>query len=244
MAFSVATGRPQSELIMAARAAPTGELHQTGSRYLPARARHARTLQDRPVRRIIGDNALRKDRTMNQRRSFLKSSVVLASALSLPALSKAAKAANEQPAERTLRLYNTHTGESLKSVFWAEGQFQPEALQDINRLLRDHRNNQIKQMDPQLLVLLDKVASQFGDQHVLHVISGYRSPETNAMLHEHTSGVAKHSLHIEGKAIDVRLPGTDLASLHKAAVSARGGGVGYYPASDFVHMDTGRVRYW
>jgi uncharacterized protein YcbK (DUF882 family) len=179
---------------------------------------------------------------MNKRRSFLKSSAVFASALSLPVLSKAAAA--DTPNERALRLYNTHTGESLRSIFWAEGQFIPDALQDINKLLRDHRNNQVSQMDPQLLVLLDKVSAKFGDQHVLHVISGYRSPETNAMLHENSNGVAKHSLHMEGKAIDVRLPGTDLRLLHKAAMAAGGGGVGYYPDSQFVHMDTGRVRYW
>jgi uncharacterized protein YcbK (DUF882 family) len=185
---------------------------------------------------------LRKDCTMNPRRSFLKSSVVLTSALSLPALSKAA--ALGKPNERALRLYNTHTGESLRSIFWAEGQFVPEALRDINKLLRDHRNNKITQMDPQLLVLLDKVSAQFGDQHVLHVISGYRSPESNAHLHELSKGVATHSLHMEGKAIDIRLPGTDLAALHRAAIAARGGGVGYYPDSQFVHIDTGRVRYW
>jgi uncharacterized protein YcbK (DUF882 family) len=179
---------------------------------------------------------------MNQRRSFLKSSAVLASALSLPAVSKASTKA--AASERALRLYNTHTGESVHSIFWAEGQFVPEALKDINRLLRDHRNNQVSQMDPQLLVLLDKVSAQFGDQQVLHVISGYRSPETNAKLHENSSGVAKHSLHMEGKAIDIRLPGTDLATLHKAVMAAKGGGVGYYPDSQFVHMDTGRVRYW
>jgi uncharacterized protein YcbK (DUF882 family) len=178
---------------------------------------------------------------MNQRRSFLKSSAVLASALSVPALSKAAA---NPPNERALRLYNTHTGESLRSIFWAEGQFIPEAMHDINKLLRDHRNNQVAQMDPQLVILLDRVSAQFGDQHVLHVISGYRSPQSNALLHERTSGVAKHSLHMDGKAIDVRLPGVDLRALHKAAMAARGGGVGYYADSQFVHLDTGRVRYW
>jgi len=190
---------------------------------------------------------------MNRRRSFLKSSAVLASVLGTPALSRAANIppTTLPPAtpatasgERVLRLYNTHTGESLRSIFWAEGQFIPEALQDINKLLRDHRNNQVAAMDPQLMLLLDRVSAQFGDHPTLHVISGYRSPETNAMLHENTNGVAKHSLHMEGKAIDVRLPGTDLAKLHKAAMAARGGGVGYYPDSDFVHMDVGRVRYW
>lgn len=110
---------------------------------------------------------------MNKRRSFLKTSVVLASALGVPAMARAAAAA---PNERTLRLYNTHTGESIKSVFWADGQFVPEALTDINHLLRDHRNNSITNMDPQLLLLLDQVSAKFGGTDVLHVISGYRSP--------------------------------------------------------------------
>ena len=178
---------------------------------------------------------------MNQRRSFLKSSVVLASALGVPAFARAAAA---MPYERTLRLYNTHTGESLRSVFWAEGKFLPDALQDINRLLRDHRNNTVAPIDPELLVLIDRVSAQFGSQNMLHVISGYRSPESNRLLAERGGGVAKHSLHMEGKAIDVRIPGRDLASLHKAALNARGGGVGYYPDSQFVHMDTGRLRSW
>jgi uncharacterized protein YcbK (DUF882 family) len=178
---------------------------------------------------------------MNQRRSFLRSSVVLASAASMPVLAKAATAA---PNERMLRLYNTHTGESLRSVFWAEGRFIPDALQDINKLLRDHRNDKVSEMDPQLLVLLDQVSAKFGDQHVLHVISGYRSPESNNKLRANSGGVAKHSLHMDGKAIDVRIPGRDIAKLHKAALAVRGGGVGYYPESQFVHMDTGRLRSW
>jgi uncharacterized protein YcbK (DUF882 family) len=178
---------------------------------------------------------------MNQRRSFLKSSVVLASAIGMPALAKAAQPA---PAERTLRLYNTHTGESLRSVFWAEGQFIPDALKDINKLLRDHRNDKIAEMDPKLIVLLNDVSDKFGDSQVLHIISGYRSPESNAKLHANSNGVAKHSMHMEGKAIDIRMPGKDLAQLHKAAMSMKAGGVGYYPESQFVHMDTGRVRYW
>jgi uncharacterized protein YcbK (DUF882 family) len=177
---------------------------------------------------------------MTHRRSFLKSSAVLASALAVPALARAAAA----PYERTLRLYNTHTGETLRSVFWAEGKFVPEALDDINKLLRDHRNNRIEAIDPQLLVLLDRVSAQFGNSQLLHVISGYRSPESNRKLAERSGGVAKHSLHMDGKAIDVRIPGRDLANLHKAALQARGGGVGYYPDSQFVHMDTGRVRSW
>ena len=130
---------------------------------------------------------------MNQRRSFLKTSVALASVIGMPALAKAAQPAQ---GERVLRLYNTHTGESLKSVFWAEGQFIPDALQDINKLLRDHRNNKIATMDPQLLVLLNDVGSKFGDAQ-LHIISGYRSPESNAKLAAASGGVAKHSMHMD-----------------------------------------------
>ncbi len=178
---------------------------------------------------------------MTHRRSFLKTSVVLASALSVPALARAAAAPQ---GERTLRLYNTHTGESLRSVFWAEGQFVPESLNEINKLLRDHRNNAIAPIDPQLLVLLNRVSDQFGSEQVLHIISGYRSPESNAKLAAASNGVAKHSMHLEGKAIDIRMPGRDLASVHKAALGARSGGVGYYPSSQFVHLDTGRLRNW
>jgi uncharacterized protein YcbK (DUF882 family) len=185
---------------------------------------------------------------MNQRRSFLKSSAMLASVIGAPAVIKSAKAATVPgtvpPNERILRLYNTHTGESLRSIFWAEGQFIPEALQDINKLLRDHRNNKVSTIDPQLLVLLDRISAQYGSHPTVHIISGYRSPETNAMLHENTPGVAKHSLHMEGKAMDVRIPGQDLAKLHKIVMAQKAGGVGYYPESDFVHMDVGRVRYW
>lgn len=181
---------------------------------------------------------------MNQRRSFLKSSVVIASALSVPAFAKAAQTTKVDPVERALRLYNTHTGESLRSIFWAEGQYIPDALKDINKLLRDHRSNTITEMDPKLLTLLNRVSDKFGGSDVLHVISGYRSPETNRKLAAASGGVAKHSMHLEGKAIDIRLPGRDLAQLHKAALAVRGGGVGYYPSSQFVHMDTGRVRTW
>jgi uncharacterized protein YcbK (DUF882 family) len=202
--------------------------------------------------RIMVTREQYKESLMNQRRSFLKSSAVLASVLGAPAISKAAAktapvapaAAAAAPNERILRLYNTHTGESLRSIFWAEGQFIPDALQDINKLLRDHRNNKIAPIDPQLLVLLDRISAKFGDHPTLHIISGYRSPETNEMLHENTTGVAKHSLHMDGKAIDVRIPGQDLAKLHRIAMAERAGGVGYYPDSQFVHMDVGRVRYW
>jgi len=183
---------------------------------------------------------------MNQRRSFLKSSALLASVLGVPALARASAPTDTADAarERTLRMYNTHTGESLRSVFWADGNFVPDAMNDINKLLRDHRNNQIAAIDPKLLFLLDQVSSQVASGSVLHIISGYRSAESNQLLANKSNGVARHSMHLEGKAIDVRIPGRDLASLHKAALRAGGGGVGYYPDSQFVHLDTGRMRNW
>jgi len=181
---------------------------------------------------------------MIQRRAFLKSSLLLASSsLSLPVLANNASGALS--GECCLRFYNTHTGEKLKSTFWAEGAFVPEALQDINKVLRDHRSNKIADMDPQLLLLLGQLNAKLDNSKELHIISGYRAPESNAFLRSHGSGgVAKRSLHMDGKAIDIRLPGTDLRTLQKAAKSLQGGGVGYYADSQFVHMDTGRVRYW
>ena len=179
---------------------------------------------------------------MMQRRAFLKSSLFLAApSLSIPALAKTAQPAS---GERVLRLYNTHTGEKLNTTFWAEGEFIPDAMKDINKVLRDHRNNKIAQMDPALLLLLTQLNDKLENGRELHIISGYRSPESNAKLHAASGGVAKRSLHMDAKAIDIRLPGKDLKMLHKAAMSLKGGGVGYYASSQFVHMDTGRVRYW
>ncbi len=179
---------------------------------------------------------------MMQRRAFLKSSLLLATpTLSIPAFAKTAQAV---PGERTLRLYNTHTGEKLSTTFWAEGEFIPDAMKDINKVLRDHRNNKVAEMDPELMLLLSQLNGKLDNNKELHIISGYRSPESNAKLRSASGGVAKHSLHMEAKAIDIRLPGQDLRMLQKAAMSLKGGGVGYYADSQFVHMDTGRVRYW
>jgi len=111
-------------------------------------------------------------------------------------------------------------------------------------LLRDHRADASSAMDPKLLDLLHQLQTKVEHQGEFHVISGYRSPATNEMLSKHSSGVAKRSYHMLGQAIDVRLPGFDTRQLHKAAKSLKGGGVGYYASSDFVHLDVGRVRYW
>ena len=111
-------------------------------------------------------------------------------------------------------------------------------------MLRDFRANEVKPIDPALLDLLTQIQHRLGTNESFQVISGYRSPLTNAMLHANSEGVAVHSLHIEGKAIDIRVPGRSLEQLRGAALALRDGGVGYYPKSDFVHVDTGRVRFW
>lgn len=165
----------------------------------------------------------------------------LASALAGKAMAAVAVA---DPAERGLRLYNTHTGEQSDTVYWADGIYRPDGLAELGRLLRDHRSNEIGNIHPGLLDLLFLLSRSLDTQERFQVISGYRSPATNAMLHKKSGGVAAHSLHMEGLAIDIRVPGRDLANVRGAAIALQGGGVGYYPASDFVHVDIGRVRTW
>lgn len=151
--------------------------------------------------------------------------------------------ASEAP-ERSISFYNLHTGESLKTTFWADGGYVSEGLREIDHVLRDFRTGDVTAMDPGLFDLLHALSERLGTQSTFQVISGYRSPATNAMLHEHSSGVASNSFHIRGKAIDIRLPDRDLADIQRAALSLRAGGVGYYPRSDFVHVDTGPIRHW
>lgn len=175
----------------------------------------------------------------NSRRNFLKLGM-LAAALPLPAMAKAWQSAPE----RRLRFHNLHTGEHLDLAYWVQGEYVPESLTEINHLLRDFRNGEVAVIEPGLLDLLNRVDVALGASQPFQVISGYRSPATNHLLAERSSGVAKHSLHMEGKAIDIRIPGIALADLRKTGLALRGGGVGYYPASDFVHLDVGRVRTW
>jgi uncharacterized protein YcbK (DUF882 family) len=145
---------------------------------------------------------------------------------------------------RVVELVHTHTHEQLALTVPASGAYASDGLAALNRFLRDHRTGDIHPIDPGLLDILADLHEAVGASGAFHVISGYRSPGTNAMLRDRSRGVAAGSLHVEGRAIDVRLPGVDSASLRDAAISLRRGGVGYYPSSDFVHLDTGRVRTW
>jgi uncharacterized protein YcbK (DUF882 family) len=146
--------------------------------------------------------------------------------------------------EKSLSFYNTHTGENLTAIYWSEGTYLPQALADINYILRDYRTGDVKAIDTDLLDLLFVLHQKLESKRPFNIISGYRSQETNFLLNSASRGVAKNSLHIDGKAIDIRIPGYELKTLKRAAVDLRRGGVGYYPVSDFVHVDVGRIRYW
>ena len=145
---------------------------------------------------------------------------------------------------RSLSLQNLHTGERLATEYWANGAYHPDALAAINHVLRDHRTGAEHPMKTELLDLLHKLHGRLEVNSPFQIISGYRSPETNAKLAAASSGVAHQSLHMQGMAIDIRVPGVDLRDLRKCAKAMGAGGVGYYAASNFVHIDVGRVRYW
>ena len=166
----------------------------------------------------------------------------LSPVLGSTALAQTAPALSTDP--RRVVVHNLHTGESLDAVYWEQGRYVPDALGAVNKVLRDYRTGDVHTMDPRLLDLLHQVHGRVGGQQPFQVISGYRSPRTNALMHARSGQVAAHSLHMDGMAIDVRMEGVALDHLHKAAADLKIGGVGLYPASDFVHMDVGRVRYW
>jgi uncharacterized protein YcbK (DUF882 family) len=147
-------------------------------------------------------------------------------------------------AERWLELANTHTGEVLAVAYRSSTGFAADALVKLQRLLRDYRNDQQHPIDSGLYDQLHEFALAAGAEPRFEVISGYRSPQTNAMLHERSAGVAVGSLHVQGRAIDVRLRGVSCARLRDIALSKARGGVGYYERSDFLHVDTGAVRTW
>lgn len=177
------------------------------------------------------------------RRDFLTAGLAVTAACLLPCNALAA-VPNIFIAERTLSFHNTHTGENVKAVYWSEGEYVPQALTDINHILRDHRTGEEKEIDTGLVELLFDLGRKLKSTRPFHIISGYRSPQTNSTLNAGSSGVARNSLHIKGMAIDIRLPGYELKTLQRAAFDLRRGGVGYYPSSNFLHVDVGRVRYW
>jgi uncharacterized protein YcbK (DUF882 family) len=177
------------------------------------------------------------------RRDFLKVSagVLAGSLLPLPVLAATLKSAD---AKRTVTLFNIHTNETASVCYYDQGNYCPDALEKVNYILRDYRTDDILPIDPFLLDQLFALKSRIRPRTPFHVISGYRTPATNAMLRKVSTGVARSSLHTRGQAIDIRLPGYNTRRLRDLSLKLKAGGVGYYPKSDFVHLDTGRVRTW
>lgn len=150
-----------------------------------------------------------------------------------------------RPPEYRLRLYHLHTGESLDIVYRAGDAYLPGALAKLDYFLRDHRTGDVHHFDPRLYDVLEDLAKAAGyPTGEIDIVCGYRSPWSNEFLRRHTAGVAEHSLHVQAEAIDLRMPGVNTYKLRRAAVSLHRGGVGYYPGSDFIHVDIGRVRQW
>lgn len=141
-------------------------------------------------------------------------------------------------------IHNLHTGETLDAVYWETGRYVPDALASAMRVMRDWRNGDEHPIEPRLFDVLHAIQSTLGANRPVQLISGYRSPATNAMLHAESGQVAVHSQHLLGKASDIRIEGVELANLHRAALSLKAGGVGFYPRSNFVHVDVGPVRQW
>ena len=184
------------------------------------------------------------------RRRFLSSLAVgipllgLAPDLLASALGSTSSTPAAALATRALDFAHTHTGEHLSVEYFSGGSYLPDALSTVNHFLRDFRTGDVHTIDAGLLDLLHSLTQLTGTSKPFQVISGYRSPKTNGMLRQRSEGVAAGSLHMQGQAIDIRLADVPLAKLRNAALTIERGGVGYYPASDFVHVDTGRVRRW
>lgn len=180
-----------------------------------------------------------------QRRAILKMGLAgfLASATPLVMMSKASAAVN-YGGTYSVALKHAHTGESFSGVYRVGNRYLPESFEKLNYVLRDFRTGDIFPMDPRVVDIISAVQAKTRTGRPLEVLSGYRSPKTNNMLRHETSGVAKNSMHLYGQAIDFRIDGFNTGRLRKVAMGMKAGGVGYYPRSDFVHVDTGKIRYW
>ena len=175
---------------------------------------------------------------MKMKKKWAASTVVLLSLLCL------SSGWGQSETERRLSFYNTHTHERLTVIYKKSGTYLPEAMRKISKILRDHRTGDNHPMDPYLMDFLYDLLTEVDNHNEVHIISGYRSPATNKKLRQISRGVASKSLHMQGKALDFRLPGTDTAVLRDKARTMKRGGVGYYRKLDFIQIDTGRVRYW
>jgi uncharacterized protein YcbK (DUF882 family) len=177
------------------------------------------------------------------RRSFVKFTL-LSGAMSLFPGRVWSAIDDADQSDRFLSLYNPNSKDVVSATYWSNGSYIPSALEEINHFMRDRLTGRQKPIDTKLIDLLYHIRVKLNTERTLYVISGYRSPEANARLEKRGRPVAKNSYHLKGKAVDVYLPGYKLSALRRASVQCRGGGVGYYPRSRFVHVDVGPIRYW
>jgi uncharacterized protein YcbK (DUF882 family) len=177
------------------------------------------------------------------RRNFLKAgaAAMLTSVFTHPVL---AAVTPDRREHHILSFYNIHTAESLKTCYRSNGKLIDRALNRVSHILRDHRTGEVKPVDPKLLDLLHHITMEIRPRSPINIISGYRSPRTNAALRKVTTGVARKSLHMQGRAIDIRIPGFETTALRQLAIKLESGGVGYYAESNFVHLDTGPIKVW
>ncbi|MGE0719790.1 MAG: YcbK family protein [Alphaproteobacteria bacterium] len=147
-------------------------------------------------------------------------------------------------AVRAVHLYSVNTGERVKAPYWQDGRYIPETMRAVNRIMRDHRSGSQHRIDPLLVDLICAMQMRIGAAKPIEIVSGYRSPETNEMLRLAGYGVAEHSYHMQGKAVDIRVPGYRVSQLSRLAKAMRRGGVGTYGSGNFLHVDTGPIRYW
>lgn len=183
------------------------------------------------------------------RRSFLalgaKAAAGICLARAVPAWANVPSSLSERSQKtKSLSFYHTHTREQLNITYAKAGEYDPEALSRINTYLRDFRTAEVHPIDPDVLDILWTIQQKMCCNSTYEIISGYRSPKTNQLLRQKSSGVAKRSLHMKGKALDVRITGEKTRNVRDCAISLKSGGVGYYAKSNFVHIDTGRVRTW
>ena len=194
-------------------------------------------------------NSLNNKRETSQgpligRRKFIRMGLITTAAAALVPCDALASAYESVSGVRELHLYNVSTHENLKITYWKEGWYIPEALAEINHIFRDYRTGKVKAIKKELLDLLFNISKNIAVDEPFHIISGYRSPGSNALLRKQNKSAAKNSLHMYGKAVDIRMPGFSLRKLRQEAMKLGKGGVGYYPRARSIHIDTGEVRYW
>lgn len=192
----------------------------------------------------MADGDQRSLRLGRRRVLKLAASAVMTGTLALSAKAVGAAELVDMLGAHYLSFLNVHTSERLAVPFATEGTVAPTVLPAVRQLLHDHHDGSLHDIDPKLLDALFAIMRMVGGANVIHVVSGYRSPHTNSMLRMTYDGVAADSFHMRGQAVDFWVPGVPLADLHRAAVSIRAGGVGYYPAHQFIHVDVGPVRHW